>query len=65
VVPGFGYGFAATFGVTGPGHHFLERHPEWSSRDVQGRLLEKNGFIWRNALSPEVQGFMVDLILEV
>lgn len=33
--------------------------------DVHGRLTTKNGFEWMNALDPEVQDFMLSLVLEV
>ena len=65
VVPWFEYGFAASFGSHGPGRHLLDLRPDWAGLDRHGQRLEKNGFIWLNALSPEVQTFMGALILEV
>lgn len=59
----FEYGFAASYGQNGG--LILARKPEWGAKDVNGKLLVKNGFVWMNALLPEVQDFMLSLIKEV
>ena len=63
VIPWFEYGFAASHEADGG--PILETHPEWAARDRSGELLEKNGFEWMNAYHPEVQDFIIDLVLEV
>jgi uncharacterized lipoprotein YddW (UPF0748 family) len=45
--------------------NWLSRYPDWCGRDNQGKLLKKNDFFWWNALHPEVQQFMQELVLEV
>ncbi|MFM7428078.1 MAG: glycoside hydrolase family 10 protein [Elainella sp.] len=62
VIPWFEYGFAASYGHPGP---ILQARPDWAAQDQQGKLLNKNGFNWLNALHPDVQTFLLDLILEV
>lgn len=44
---------------------WMQRYPNWAGRDNRGNLLQKNGFYWWNALHPEVQMFMQELVLEV
>lgn len=44
---------------------WLKRYPHWAGRDNKGQLLKKNGFFWWNAIHPEVQQFMQEMILEV
>lgn len=63
VIPWFEFGFSSS--VNRDGGHILSANPEWAARDANGGLLTKNGFEWMNALHPEVQQFMVDLISEV
>ena len=43
----------------------LAARPAWAARDRDGGLLTKNGFEWMNAYHPEVQQFILDLVLEV
>lgn len=63
VIAWFEYGFAASHKkIVG---HILQKKPEWTARDSQGKPLIKNGFEWMNAYHPEVQQFMLDLITEV
>ena len=45
--------------------NWLSRYPDWCGHDNQGKLLKKNDFFWWNALHPEVQQFMQELVLEV
>ncbi len=63
VIPWFEYGFAASFEKYGG--MILQKKPEWSARDIDGGLLTKNGFEWMNGYHPEVQNFLLSLILEV
>ncbi|MDM9380606.1 family 10 glycosylhydrolase [Chlorogloeopsis sp. ULAP01] len=63
VIPWFEYGFASSYKMNGG--ELLAKKPEWAARDCHGNLLEKNGFEWLNSLNPEVQNFMLNLILEV
>ncbi|TFI55357.1 hypothetical protein BLD44_004570 [Mastigocladus laminosus UU774] len=63
VIPWFEYGFASSYKMNGG--TLLAKKPEWAGRDCNGNLLQKNGFEWLNSLNPEVQNFMLSLILEV
>ncbi|MFQ4146111.1 glycoside hydrolase family 10 protein [Chlorogloeopsis sp. ULAP02] len=63
VIPWFEYGFASSYKMNGG--ELLAKKPEWAARDCHSKLLEKNGFEWLNSLNPEVQNFMLNLILEV
>ncbi|MBF2066134.1 MAG: family 10 glycosylhydrolase [Calothrix sp. C42_A2020_038] len=63
VIPWFEYGFASSYNLGGG--MLLTKKPEWAARDLQGNLLKKNGFEWLNALDPNVQDFMSNLVLEV
>lgn len=63
VIPWFEYGFASSYNLDGG--HMLAKKPEWAARDRTGKLLKKNGFEWMNALDPEVQKFLLRLVLEV
>ncbi|GAB2545806.1 glycoside hydrolase family 10 protein [Rufibacter soli] len=59
----FEYGFAAANNENGG--LILQTKPEWAAKDASGALLKKNGFEWMNAFKPEVQDFMISLVLEV
>lgn len=63
VIPWFEYGFASSYQSNGG--TLLQKKPEWAAKDLSGNLLNKNGFEWMNALHPEVQNFLLQLILEV
>ncbi len=63
VIPWFEYGFAASHEKKGG--LILEKKPHWAAADNEGKLLTKNGFEWMNAYHPEVQNFMLELIMEV
>lgn len=63
VIPWFEYGFVSSYNLNGG--LLLEKKPEWAGRDSNGNLLNKNGFEWMNALDPQVQDFLLSLILEV
>ncbi len=63
VIPWFEYGFASSYNMNGG--PLVAKKPEWAARDCNGNLLKKNGFEWLNSLDPQVQDFMLNLILEV
>ena len=63
VIPWFEYGFAASFGNNGG--HIIAKYPRWSAIGTDGRIVEKNGFVWMNSLDTNVQNFMTSLIMEV
>jgi len=59
----FEFGFSPSHKKGGSG--ILERKPHWASLDVHGGIATKNEFEWMNALDPEVQDFVLSLVLEV
>jgi uncharacterized lipoprotein YddW (UPF0748 family) len=63
VIPWFEYGFASSYNLNGG--MLLAKKPEWAARDCRGNLLNKNGFEWLNSLNPQVQEFLMSLVLEV
>lgn len=63
VIPWFEYGFASSYNLNGGA--LIAKKPEWAARDCRGKLLKKNGFEWMNALDPQVQQFLLSLVLEV
>jgi uncharacterized lipoprotein YddW (UPF0748 family) len=63
VFPWFEYGFAASPYVDDS--HILDAKPNWSALDRLGNKVQHGELTWMNALNPEVQQFMLDLILEV
>ena len=58
----FEYGFMAAHGSTMNDLRRLK--PEWLSRDIEGREVAPNGFVWMNPLHPEARRFLLDLMLE-
>ncbi|MCC5635125.1 family 10 glycosylhydrolase [Nostoc sp. CHAB 5844] len=63
IIPWFEYGFASSYNLNGG--MLLQQKPEWAARDCKGNLLQKNGFEWMNAFHPQVQDFLLNLVLEV
>lgn len=63
VIPWFEFGFAASYNADGA--HLIARYPHWAAQDIEGNLLEKNGFEWMNGFHPEVQTFILRLVEEV
>lgn len=63
VIAWFEFGFSSSYKLNGG--PILERKPEWASKDVNGSLVTKNGFEWMNGFHPDVQNFMLSLIMEV
>ena len=63
VIAWFEFGFSSSYQLNGG--EIIKRKPEWSSIDVNGNLVTKNGFEWMNGFYPEVQEFLLSLIMEV
>jgi uncharacterized lipoprotein YddW (UPF0748 family) len=63
VIPWFEYGFAAS--PAADGGHILQTKPQWSALDSTGNKVQHGGLTWMNSLDPEVQQFMLDLVIEV
>ncbi|NJS10233.1 MAG: family 10 glycosylhydrolase [Microcoleus sp. CSU_2_2] len=63
VIPWFEYGFVSSYNLNGG--HLLAKKPEWAAHDRTGNLLHKNKFEWMNSLDPQVQDFLLGLMLEV
>lgn len=59
----FEFGFSSSY--DDDGGVIVDQKPEWASLTSDGELCTKNNFDWLNALDPEVQDFMLSLILEV
>jgi uncharacterized lipoprotein YddW (UPF0748 family) len=59
----FEYGFSSSYNANGG--LIIEKKPDWAAKDQNGKLVTKNGFDWMNPLHPEVQEFMLSLIMEV
>lgn len=59
----FEYGFSSSNGRNGG--EIIAARPQWAAKDRQGNLLTKNGFEWMNAFDPEVQDFLISLVMEV
>jgi uncharacterized lipoprotein YddW (UPF0748 family) len=60
----FEYGFATDY-AGGQGREIINTKPAWGSVGVDGQLVVKNNFTWLNSLHPEVQNFMMSLLMEV
>ena len=63
VIPWFEYGFAASHLASGG--HILQKQPDWAAIDRQGEILKQGGLVWLNPFDPEVQQFILKLVLEV
>jgi uncharacterized lipoprotein YddW (UPF0748 family) len=63
VIPWFEYGFAASPDINGG--HILQTKPQWSALDSAGNKVRHGSLTWMNSLDPQVQQFMLDLIIEV
>lgn len=63
IFPWFEYGFAASHLPNGG--HILAKYPDWCGQDHEGKPLKHGGLIWLNAFNPQVQNFLVKLVLEV
>lgn len=63
VIAWFEFGFSTSYKLGGG--PILKAKPHWAAKDVKGNLVIKNGFEWMNGFHPEVQQFMLSLIMEV
>ncbi len=63
VIPWFEFGFSSSYSLNGG--HIVEKFPHWATLNNQGELVVKNGFDWLSGINPEVQDFMLGLMLEV
>jgi uncharacterized lipoprotein YddW (UPF0748 family) len=63
VIAWFEFGFSASYKQQGG--VLLKAKPDWAALDAHGNLVTKNGFDWMNGFNPEVQDFMLSLIMEV
>jgi uncharacterized lipoprotein YddW (UPF0748 family) len=63
VIAWFEFGFSSSYKLNGG--PILRNKPEWSSKNLNGELVIKNGFEWMNGFHPEVQDFLLSLIMEV
>ncbi len=63
VIAWFEFGFSTSYNLGGG--PILKAKPHWAAKDVKGNLVTKNGFEWMNGFHPEVQNFMLSLIMEV
>lgn len=59
----FEYGFSSSYSASGG--LIVQAKPHWAGKNQTGGLLVKNGFDWLNAFHPEVQDFLMSLIMEV
>ena len=59
----FEFGFS--YAYKDSSNKWFNKYPYWVGRDSSGKLLQKNKFFWWNAIHPEVQKFVHELILEV
>ncbi len=63
VIAWFEFGFSASYKQNGG--TLLKLKPEWAALNNEGKLVTKNGFEWMNGFHPEVQDFMLAMIMEV
>ncbi len=67
VIAWFEFGFSCDLeeksGIV-EGKEILERKPQWAAINKNGEIVSKNGFRWLNGFHPEVQNFMLSLMLE-
>ncbi|MGV2828821.1 glycoside hydrolase family 10 protein [Myxosarcina sp. GI1(2024)] len=63
VIPWLEYGFAASHLLSGG--HILHQQPHWRAITPDGGTVRHGNLTWMNGLHPEVQQFMLQLVLEV
>ncbi|MGQ9643370.1 MAG: family 10 glycosylhydrolase, partial [Ignavibacterium sp.] len=63
VIPWFEFGFSSSYSLNGG--HIIARFPHWALKNNQGQLVVKNGFDWLSGINPEVQDYMLSLVMEV
>ncbi len=62
VIPWFEFGFSSSYSQNGG--HIVAKFPSWALKNNQGNLVVKNGFDWLSGINPEVQNYMLSLIME-
>ena len=63
VIAWFEFGFSSSYQLNGG--PIIAKKPEWAAKDVNGNIVTKNGFEWMNGFNPDVQNFMLSLVMEV
>jgi uncharacterized lipoprotein YddW (UPF0748 family) len=58
----FEFGFSSSYNLDGG--MILKLKPGWKSINNRGELVKKNGFEWMNGFDPQVQDFILSLIVE-
>lgn len=62
----FEYGFSTWNNTVSGADVILDKYPQWAARDVNKAILVSGGgFRWMNGINPDVQKFMISLVLEV
>ena len=62
----FEYGFSSWNNTVPGADVILDKYPQWAARDVNKEILVSGGgFRWMNGINPDVQKFMISLVLEV
>ena len=62
VIPWFEFGFSPSYSENGG--HIVAAYPSWAAKNVSGNLVVKNGFDWLAGTNPDVQNFMLSLMME-
>jgi len=63
VIAWFEFGFSSSYQQDGG--VLCKLKPGWKSKNSKDTLVTKNGFDWLNGFNPEVQQFLLSLIMEV
>ncbi|MFH0736644.1 MAG: family 10 glycosylhydrolase [bacterium] len=63
VIAWFEFGFSSSYKLNGG--KLVETKPNWASKNNKSKLVTKNGFDWLNGFDPQVQDYMLNLIVEV
>lgn len=62
----FEYGFSSWNNTVSGADVILDKYPQWAARDADKAILVSGGgFRWMNGINPDVQKFMISLVLEV
>jgi len=62
----FEYGFSSWNNTVSGPDVILNKYPAWAARDANKAILVSGGgFQWMNGINPDVQKFMISLVLEV
>lgn len=62
VIPWFEFGFSSSYSENGG--HLIAAYPSWAAKNVSGNLVVKNGFDWMAGTNPDVQNFLLSLMME-